>query len=74
MAKGCPLGIFQRRAGDDVPMFELWFGPQLAPLAIPTLTAVALAGGALVLARPPEAAPAVSADGNAGAGKVGQRA
>jgi hypothetical protein len=27
VAHGCPLAPFQRRAGDDVPMFELWFGP-----------------------------------------------
>lgn len=54
-AKGCPLGIFQRRAGDDVPMFELWFGPRLAPFAIPTLTATAITGMAVVLARPPNA-------------------
>ena len=54
VAKGCPLGIFQRRAGDDVPMFELWFGPRLAPLAVPTFTLIAAGGLALVLARPPE--------------------
>ena len=53
IANGCPLGVFQRRAGDDVPMFELWFGPRLAPLAIPTFTAVAVAGTVLVLTRPP---------------------
>ena len=27
VAKQCPLGTLQHRAGDDVPMFELWFGP-----------------------------------------------
>ncbi|HYA44257.1 MAG TPA: hypothetical protein VED59_01520, partial [Acidimicrobiales bacterium] len=51
-AGGCPLGIFQRRAGDDVAMFELWFGRRLAPLAIPTFTALAIGGLALVVARP----------------------
>jgi hypothetical protein len=51
-AKGCPLGIFQRRAGDDVPMFELWFGARLAPFAIPSFTAIALTGLLLVLVRP----------------------
>jgi len=66
VARGCPLGIFQRRAGDDVPMFELWFGPRLAPFAIPTLTAVALAGGALVLARPPGGPPLRDASGTPG--------
>lgn len=50
-AKGCPLGIFQRRAGDDVPMFELWFGPRLAPFAIPAFTGIALGGVALLRAR-----------------------
>lgn len=53
-ADGCPLGIFQRRAGDDVPMFELWFGPRLARFAIPALTVVAAASAALAAARPPE--------------------
>lgn len=54
VAKGCPLGIFQRRAGDDIPMFELWFGPRLAPFAIPTFALVAVGGLAVALARPPE--------------------
>jgi len=52
-AKGCPLGIFQRRLGDDVPMFELWFGPRFAPLAIPTFVLVAAGGVFLALAREP---------------------
>jgi hypothetical protein len=54
IAKGCPLGVFQRRAGDDVPMFELWFGPRLAPFAIPSFTVIALVGLLLVLRRPPK--------------------
>ncbi len=66
VARGCPLGIIQRRAGDDVPMFELWFGPRLAPFAIPTLAAVAVAGGALVLARPPGTPPLRDATGAPG--------
>ena len=45
MAKGCPLGFFQRRVGDEVPMFELRFGPRLAPFAIPALTALGSHGG-----------------------------
>jgi hypothetical protein len=57
LAKGCPLGVFQRRAGDDVPMFELWFGPRLAPFAIPSFTVIALAGLLLVLARPSKDRP-----------------
>jgi hypothetical protein len=50
-ANGCPLGVFQRRAGDDVPMFELWLGPALAPFAVPALTTLTVAGMALLLVR-----------------------
>jgi hypothetical protein len=53
LAKRCPLGVFQRRAGDDVPMFELWFGQRVAPFAVPTFTLIAIGGLGLVLARPP---------------------
>ena len=53
LAKGCPLGVLQRRAGDDVPMFELWFGTRVAPFAVPTFTLIAVGGLALVLGRPP---------------------
>ncbi len=53
VAKGCPLGIFQRRLGDDVPMFELWFGPRLAPLAIPTFVLITAGGVFLALVRKP---------------------
>jgi len=51
-ARGCPLGILQRRVGDDLAMFERWFGPRLAPFAIPTFTGLALGGVALLRARP----------------------
>ena len=53
--RGCPLGVFQRRAGDDVPMFELWFGRRLARFAVPTFSVVVVAGAALALARRPGA-------------------
>ena len=53
LAKGCPLGVLQRRAGDDVPMFELWFGQRVAPFAVPTFTLIAIGGLGLVLTRPP---------------------
>jgi len=53
VARGCPLGIFQRRAGDDVPMFELWFGPKLAPFAIPGFTALAVGGLVTLVLRAP---------------------
>jgi hypothetical protein len=55
VARGCPLGFFQRRAGDDVPMFEVWFGPRLAPFAIPTFTVIAVGGVGLVVVRQPVA-------------------
>ena len=39
VAKGCPLGVFKRQGvGDEVPMFEFWFGPRMAPFAIPAFT------------------------------------
>jgi len=60
VARGCPLGVFQRRAGDDVAMFELWFGPRLAPYAIPFFTVAGLAGAALVGVRPPDRPPVPS--------------
>jgi hypothetical protein len=53
VARGCPLGIFQRRAGDDVPMFELWFGRRLAPFAIPAFSVTTLLGFVLLLVRRP---------------------
>jgi len=53
IAKGCPLGIFQRRVGDNVPMFELWFGPRLARFAIPGFASMAVAGLTVLIARPP---------------------
>ena len=53
LGRGCPLGIFQRRAGDDVPMFELWFGPRFAPYAIPSFTSLAVAGLVVAMARSP---------------------
>lgn len=52
IAKGCPLGIVQRRAGDDVSMFELWFGPRIAPLAVPIVSVGTLVGFVLLKARP----------------------
>ncbi len=54
LAKGCPLGFFQRRAGDDVPMFELWFGPRLAPYAIPSFVALTASGMVTAMARSPQ--------------------
>lgn len=58
--KGCPLGVFQRRAGDDVPMFELWFGRRLAPFAIPFFVAATVIGLVVLVLRRP--APAGSGE------------
>ena len=49
----CPLGPFQRKLGDPVPMFELILTPRAAKAAIPTLTVVGIAGLVLLLLRPP---------------------
>jgi len=51
VARECPVGAFQRQAGDDVRMFELWFGPRVAPFAIPAFAVIAVAGLGLVLVR-----------------------
>jgi hypothetical protein len=40
----CPLGTFQRRLGDPVPMFELVLPPRAAKAAIPVLFVVSAAG------------------------------
>ena len=49
----CPLGPLQRRLGDPVPMFVLWFGPRAARRAVPLLVGVSIAGlVSLVLRRP----------------------
>jgi hypothetical protein len=52
-SKGCPLGILQRGAGDNVPMFELWLGPKLAPFGIPYFAVIAGGGLALLMFRRP---------------------
>lgn len=46
----CPLGPFQERLHDPVPLFELVLSPAAARRAVPALGAVA-AGGILLLAR-----------------------
>jgi hypothetical protein len=60
IARECPFGPLQRRAGDDVAMFELWFGPRIAPFAVPTFTVMSVTGMLLVLVRRPEAVPGAS--------------
>jgi hypothetical protein len=49
----CPLGPFQRQLGDPVPLFELVLPPRAAKAAVPALSAVAIAGIALVVLRRP---------------------
>jgi hypothetical protein len=51
----CPLGPFQRRLGDPVPMFELVLPPRAAKAAIPVLAVIGSAGLVLLLLRPPRA-------------------
>lgn len=48
----CPLGPLQRRLGDPVPLFELMLPPRAAKAAVPVLTGLAVAGVAVVAARP----------------------
>ncbi|MGC4106264.1 MAG: hypothetical protein QM753_07890 [Thermomicrobiales bacterium] len=49
----CPLGPFQRRIGDPVPLFELVLPKRAAKAAVPVLTTVAALGVLLALARAP---------------------
>ena len=56
----CPLGPFQRKLGDPVPMFELALSPRAAKAAIPVLFAVGVAGLIALLLRPPRQGPDVS--------------
>ena len=49
----CPMGPFQRRLGDPVPMFELVLPPSAARAAIPVLGGISLAGFALLALRRP---------------------
>ena len=48
----CPLGPFQERMGDPVPLFELVLSPRAARWAVPSLGGVTLAGVALLARRP----------------------
>ncbi len=50
----CPLGPFQRRLGDPVPMFELFMPKRAAKVAVPVLAGVTVAGLAAVALRRPE--------------------
>lgn len=48
----CPMGPFQRRLGDPVPLFELVLPPRAAKAAIPVLAAIAVAGIAALVILP----------------------
>jgi hypothetical protein len=48
----CPLGPFQARLGDPVPLFELVLPRRGAKVAVPVLSAAAAIGIALAWARP----------------------
>ncbi|MBJ7598697.1 hypothetical protein [Candidatus Nephthysia bennettiae] len=50
----CPLGPFQRRVGDAVPMFELFLPKRAAKMAVPVLVGVTLIGLVAVALRRPE--------------------
>lgn len=45
----CPMGPFQRRLGDPVPLFELVLPPRAAKLAVPVLAGLSVAGMAALL-------------------------
>jgi hypothetical protein len=49
----CPLGPLQRRLGDPVPLFVMWFGPKAARRAVPLFTGITLVGFILLLLRRP---------------------
>ena len=53
----CPLGPFQARLGDPVPLFELLLPKRAAKAAIPVLFIVAVSGLAAVVLRPPRPRP-----------------
>ena len=47
----CPMGPFQRRLGDPVPLFELVLPPRAAKAAVPVLAVIAVAGIAALVIR-----------------------
>lgn len=49
----CPLGPVHRRFGDEKTFFELFVPAPVARRAVPFFAAVAIAGFAMVLLRPP---------------------
>jgi hypothetical protein len=50
----CPLGPFQRRLGDPVPMFELFLPKRAAKAAVPILAGASVIGLIAVALRSPE--------------------
>lgn len=53
----CPLGPFQARIGDPVPLFELVLPPRAAKAAVPVLALATVAGLAALVVRQPGIAP-----------------
>ena len=49
----CPMGPFQHRLGDPVPMFEWVLSPRAAKAAIPVLAGVSVAGLLALITRGP---------------------
>jgi hypothetical protein len=58
----CPLGPFQRRIGDPMPLFELVLPKRAAKAAVPVLTTVAALGVLLTILRPPRETHAFGQD------------
>jgi len=50
----CPLGPFQRRLGDPVPMFELFLPKRAAKFAVPVLAGASVVGMIAVAFRRPQ--------------------
>ena len=50
----CPLGPFQRRLGDPVPMFELFLPKRAAKITVPILAGASVVGLLAVALRRPE--------------------
>jgi hypothetical protein len=63
----CPMGPFQRRLGDPVPLFELVLPSRAAKLAVPVLAATSVAGMAALLVPRRRSAASTATDGSRGA-------
>ena len=69
----CPMGPFQTRLGDPVPLFELVLPPRAAKAAVPVLAGITFAGlGACSSCRAPKGTGRSARDHHGGRGVVGQ--